>query len=109
DLFLHAADLIDLNGTSFSADIRGITMSAATLNLSNLVFPEGSVASLNSKLGQVNFVNSDHPAFQRGKVNFHNVSYGDFYLQSAADLDSPYGANGNIAIGTLKNPAKLPT
>jgi hypothetical protein len=105
DLFLYAADLIDLNSTVFSNNIRGITMAAATINLTNIDFPATSVVSLNSKNGQLNFGSSTN----NGKVNFNNVSYGGNLLISPGDLSSPFGANGNIAIGTLANPAALPT
>jgi hypothetical protein len=113
DLYLHAADLIDLTGTvstnvMFSNNTRSITMAAATINLTNISFPAGSVASLNSKLGQTNF--SGGSVF--GKVNFNNVFYGTQILTSNADLfgaTSLNKANGNIAIGTLTAPAALPT
>jgi hypothetical protein len=103
DLYLRAADLIDLTSTGFSAGIRSITMSAATINLSNLSIPEGTVASFNSKLGVTNFGATKVP----GKVNFNNVSYGVLPLGSAADLTN--AARGNIAIGSLAAPAPLPT
>ncbi|MFA6959358.1 MAG: hypothetical protein WC205_01250 [Opitutaceae bacterium] len=105
DLYLYAANLIDLNSTSFSAGIRSITMSAATINLQNINFPEGSVASLNSKLGLLNFGSS---STTNGKINLTNVTYGYRPLNSAGDLTSPTGANGNIVTGTLANPAPLP-
>ena len=105
DLYLHAADLIDLNGTTFSNNIRGITMAAATINLANIDFPETSVVSLNSKLGQLSFGHST----SNGMVNFSNVSYGGNLIESPTDLTSPFGANGNIKIGTLAAPAPLPT
>ncbi|MCS6275592.1 MAG: hypothetical protein H2169_14765 [Opitutus sp.] len=114
DLYLRAADLIDLTGNSstgmmFSNNIRSITMAAATINLTNVSFPIGSVASLNSRdTGGVNF-GSSIP----GRVNFvSNVTYGTQTLTSTADLfgaTSQNKANGNIAIGTLTAPAVLPT
>ena len=113
DLYLHAADLIDLTGTNstnvmFTNNTRSITMAAATINLTNITFPVGSVASLNSKLGQTNFSGSSVV----GKVNFiNNVFYGTQSLTSNADLfgaTSLNKANGNIAIGTLTTPAALP-
>lgn len=105
DLYLHASDLIDLNNTRFSANIRGITMAAHTINLSYIDFPEGSTVSLNSKLGQLNFGSS----YNNGKVNFTGVSYGGNPIYGAGDLTSEFGARGNIKIGTLKNPAARPT
>ncbi len=109
DLYLHAADLIDLTGTTstnvmFSTNIRSITMAAATINLTNISFPDGSVASLNSKLGTTNFAGGS--VF--GKVNFNNVRYGTNVLGSDADLANKALANGNIAIGSLAAPAALP-
>ena len=99
DLYLYAADLIDLNATTFSAGIRSIKMASATINLSNLTIPEGSVASLNSKLGLTHFGSGPIP----GYVNFNNVSYGVTPLTALGD------ARGNIAVGTLAAPAPLPT
>lgn len=110
DLYLRASDLIDLNSTLFSANIRAITMSAATVNLTNIDFPEGSVASLNSSSGQIAFWSAvDTVPLNNGKVNFKTVSYGGNALTSLSDLTSPSGANGNIAIGSLASPAALPT
>lgn len=110
DLYLRASDLIDLNSTLFSANIRGITMAAATVNLTNINFPEGSVASLNSSSGQIAFWSAvDTVPLNNGKVNFKTVSYGGNALTSLSDLTSPAGANGNIAIGSLASPAALPT
>ena len=80
-------------------------MAAATINLANIDFPETSVVSLNSKLGQLSFGHST----SNGMVNFSNVSYGGNLIESPTDLTSPFGANGNIAIGTLAAPAPLPT
>ena len=109
-LYLHAADLIDLTGTStkamFSTEIRSITMAAATINLTNVNFPERSVASLNSKLGGVNFGTVKIP----GRVNFQDVTYGSepLFFDSGAPAQIG-GARGNIAIGTLASPATMPT
>jgi hypothetical protein len=105
DLYLYAADLIDLTSTNFSNGIRSIPMAAKTINLTNINFPNGSVASLNSKLGGVTFDGSKTV----GRVNFFNVSYGGNSLNSMGDLTSSVGAAGNIAIGTLANPAALPS
>ena len=108
DLYLHAADLIDLTGSPnnviFSNGIRSITMAAATINLTNINFPEGSVASLNSKLGQTNFNNGYAP----GKVNFINVTYGSS-SQFTDSTTFTTATRGNIAIGTLTAPAAIPT
>lgn len=108
-LFLHAADLIDLTSTGFNTGTRSITMAAHTINLSDIIFPEYSVISLNSKNGGINFVTHANNVFVPGTVNFKHVTYGSSgYLESQQDLTSQFGARGNIAIGTLKNPAGLP-
>ncbi len=99
---LYASNLIDLTATDFSAGIRSITMSAATINLTNIVFPDSSVASLNSKLGQLNFGSS-----APGKVNLTDVRYGTSDILDANNFSS--ATRGNIRIGTLANPAALPT
>ena len=104
NLYLHASDLIDLNATGFSANIRSITMAAATINLSNLVFPEGSVASLNSKFGQVNF----GPDSKYGWVNFDNVRYGNSENPALTSGNFANQTRGNVVFGTLKNPASSP-
>ena len=113
DLYLHASDLIELTGdnstgTMFSNGIRSITMAAATINLTNINFPAGSVASLNSKFLGVNFISGSTPPTP-GLVNFKNVSYGGAALANTGDLSATAKANGNIAIGTLAAPATLPT
>jgi hypothetical protein len=104
DLYLHAADLIDLTSTNFSNGIRSITMSAATINLTNINFPNGSVAALNSKLGGVTFDGSRTV----GRVNFSNVSYNGTVLGSTADLSDPAKAAGNIRIGSFAAPVAPP-
>jgi hypothetical protein len=104
DLYLHAADLIDLTSTNFSNNIRSITMSAATINLTNVNFPNGSVAALNSKLGGVTFDGSRTV----GRVNFDNVRYNGTVLGSTADLSDPAKAAGNIRIGSFAAPVVPP-
>ena len=108
DLYLHAADQIDLTGNSttgtmFSNGIRSITMSAATINLTNINFPANSVASLNSTLGQTNFGTTKI----QGKVNFNNVTYGGGSVLDSTNFTT--ATQGRIAIGTLENPAQMPT
>lgn len=81
-------------------------MAAATINLTNVNFPEGSVASLKTKLGGVNFGAVKIP----GRVNFQNVTYaGQTLFQVTGQPSQVGGARGNIAIGTLTNPAPMPT
>ncbi|MBC8040233.1 MAG: FecR domain-containing protein [Opitutaceae bacterium] len=93
DLHLYAADRIDLNSTAFAATIANIRMSAATINLANLTFPDGSNVELRSKLGVANFGSS---AF--GKVNFiSNVSYGPVVITNQTILNTI----PQIQIGTL--------
>ena len=84
DVYLHAADLIDLNSTAFSAGIRSITMAAATINLTNITFRDGVDVTLKSKLGIANFGSSEI-----GKVNFiSNVSYGSTAITDQQTLDA---------------------
>ncbi len=93
DLYLYAADLIDLNSTTFAATIANIRMSAATINLTNITFLTGSNVELRSKLGVANFGSS-----VLGKVNFiSNVNYGATAITNQTIL------NGipQIQIGTL--------
>lgn len=113
DIFLRASTLVDLEGVTFANGVRAITIEAATLNLANLDFPEGSVIALNSKLGGLGSA-SRYPNFdgssQIGRVNFlRDVSYGGvnnvMFDQASFDLRS----RGNITIGTLQNPATPPT
>ena len=69
---LLAADLVSLNNTTFGSYVTSITISAATINLANTTFRDGTSVYLNSKLGQANFGSS-----KIGYVNFiQNVNYG---------------------------------
>lgn len=112
DIYLRASTLVDLNGVGFSPQVRAITIEAATINLANLDFPEGSVVALNSKLGGMGSGNR-YPNFDGtsmpGRVNFlYDVSYGGRanIMDSEASFD--LHSRGNIVLGTLQNPAVLP-
>ncbi|MBC8009147.1 MAG: hypothetical protein H7067_03515 [Burkholderiales bacterium] len=112
-LYLRAADLIELNDVRFSTNIRSISMSAVTLNLYNIAFHDGARIALNSKLGGTDATGSGsgpYPTFNignvTGRVNFINVTYGGYLLDSASAFDT-YGIN--IKLGTLQNPAVPPT
>jgi len=110
DVYLRASTLVDLDGVSFSSHVRAITIEAATINLANLDFPEGSVVALNSKLGGLG-ENGRYPNFgysEPGRVNFiQNVSYGGAEMHNEQSFDS--ASRGNIAIGSFANPATPPT
>lgn len=110
DVNLRASSLIDLQSVSFSAGVRAIRMDAATINLAYTDIPAGAVVSLNSKLGGMGTGNR-YPNFGSsltGRVNFiAGVSYGGVDMIDEATFDS--ASRGNIAIGTLRNPASLPT
>lgn len=110
DVALRASTLIDLQSVSFSAGVRAITMEAATINLAYLDFPEGSVLSLNSKLGGMGTGNR-YPNFGPslpGRVNFiDGVTYGGALMDDEPSFDS--ASRGNISVGTLQNRAPLPT
>lgn len=98
-LHLNASDLIDLNGVSFGNNIRSITMEAATINLANIYFNNGSVIALNSRDGG----NPNFGSSIVGRVNFiSNVKYAGHLLDGQEQFDA-YGKN--IKIGTLANPA----
>ena len=99
---LRAADLVELEDVRFSTDVRSLTASAATLNLMNVRFNEGMVASLNSKDGEAHFGSS-----KTGAVNFiHGNSYGGVTFDGSNFLSV---TRGNLAIGSLAHPAALPT
>ncbi len=103
DLHLRASDLIDLENVSVSAGVRAITMAAVTINLSNFDFPEGSVAALTSRDGDLRF-GSDARV---GSVNFKsNVTYGGELMFDHASFHS--ASRDNIAIGSFDTPAQLP-
>ncbi|MFH1498758.1 MAG: FecR family protein [Verrucomicrobiota bacterium] len=98
-LHLNASDLIDLNGVSFGTNIRSITMEAATINLANVHFNNGSVVALNSRDGG----NPNFGSSITGRINFiTNVKYAGHLLDSQEQFDA-YGIN--IKTGTLANPA----
>jgi len=111
DLYLSAADLIDLTGNistriMFDPNIRSISMAAVTINLTNIDFPGGSVASLNSRNLGINFITGSTPPTV-GMVNFKNVTYGNGPVLNSSNFSS--ATLGRIAIGTLANPAPMPT
>ncbi len=110
DIALRASTLIDLQNVSFMSGVRAITMEAATINLAYLDFPEGSVLSLNSKLGGMGTGNR-YPNFGSslpGRVNFiDGVTYGGNLMDDEPSFDA--ASRGNISIGTLQNRAPLPT
>ena len=109
DIALRASTLIDLQNVSFMSGVRAITMEAATINLAYLDFPEGSVLSLNSKLGGMGTGNR-YPNFGAslpGRVNFiDGVTYGGALMDDEPSFDA--ASRGNISIGTLQNRAPLP-
>lgn len=55
---LRASDLVSLNNVTFGPKVTGILAAAATINLSNVTFKEGTYVELYSKLGQANFGSS---------------------------------------------------
>lgn len=98
---LRAADLVSLNHTRFGPNITDVIIAAATINLANLTFNEGSVVQLYSKLGSANFGSSVF-----GKVNFiTNVKYGETTLTSENFGDGVRGESdvtgGRVTIDTL--------
>ena len=91
---LRAADLISLNNTRFGEGVRNILVAAATINLSNVTFRDGSYVELYSKFGEANFGSSKF-----GYVNFiKNVNYGETNI-NATTLPTLQ----NIKIDTLEN------
>ncbi|MFA6962742.1 MAG: FecR family protein [Opitutaceae bacterium] len=84
---LHAADLVDLNSTQFSSGVGSILIEAATINLRNITFSEGTFIDLNSKYGSAHFGSSLF-----GYVNFiSNVYYGETLLTFANFNDDVRG------------------
>ncbi len=72
-VWLQAADLVSLNNVRFGSYVSDIMIAAATINLANTTFPDGSHVDLVSKLGEANFGSS-----KVGYVNFiQNVNYGE--------------------------------
>jgi hypothetical protein len=103
DLYLHAANLIDLTSTNFSNGIRSINMAAATINLTNVNFPAGSSVYLNSRdSGGVHFGTSI-----TGRVNFiSGVSYGGTVILSSGNEGATSLAGGKILIGSFGVPVQ---
>ncbi len=113
NISLAAGDLIDLNNTRFSANARGILMDAITINLSNIDFPEGTTAALNSRDGGTADGSTGTGIYPHwgsptvGRVNFlSGVTYGGQPLDYTTQFDN--NARGNIAIGSQATPAALP-
>ena len=74
-------------------------MSAMTINLTNITFPENSDVYLNSLHGPINGKYPNFGASVYGRVNFiRDVSYGTHLLNSVSTFD----AHGNrVIIGSL--------
>lgn len=96
---LRAADLVSLNNVSFGPNVTDLIVAAATVNVANTTFNEGSYVSLYSKFGQANFGSSKF-----GHVNFiTNVNYGSTPV-NATTLPTL----NNIYIGTLEQSLSNP-
>ena len=78
---------------------REIIMSAMTINLTSITFPENSDVFLNSLYGPMNDKYPNFGASLYGRVNFiRDVRYGTQLLNSVSTFD----AHGNrIIIGSL--------
>lgn len=74
---LSAGDTLTVNGTTLSS-VANISLSARTVNLSNINFPAGSIVTLYSQFGLLaGNANSGNQASVPGHVNFLiNVNYG---------------------------------
>ncbi len=89
---LRASDLVSLNNTSFGPYVTSILIEAATINLANITFRDGTYVDLNSKFGEANFGSSKF-----GYVNFiKNVNYGTTAVTAETLPDLT-----NIKIGVL--------
>jgi hypothetical protein len=89
---LRASDLVSLNNTSFGPYVTSILIEAATINLANVTFRDGSHVDLNSKFGEANFGSSKF-----GYVNFiKNVNYGETNINATT-----LPGLTNIKIGVL--------
>lgn len=100
---LRAADEVSLAHVRFGSNISSVLIAAATINLANVKFEDGSYVGLYSKYGSANFNGSS----QFGKVNFiTNVKYGDTLLTEGNFGDGVRGENdvtgGRVHIGTLQ-------
>ena len=93
---LRAADLVSLNNVTFGPNVTDVLVAAATINLSNLTFNEGSYVKLFSKFGEANFGSSKF-----GYVNFiKNVNYGSTAI-NATTLPTLIDQE-KVYIGTLE-------
>jgi len=98
EVFLLASNLVDLNNTKFGANVSYILIEAATINLANIQFPEGSYVALGSKLGSANFGSSVF-----GKVNFiTNVKYGETVLNAGNFGDDIRGTQNDVTGGNVQ-------
>lgn len=94
---LRASDLVSLNNTRFGDGVGSILVAAATINLSNVTFKEGTYVELYSKLGQANFGSSKF-----GYVNFiKDVNYGETNI-NATTLPTLIDQE-KVRIDTLQN------
>jgi len=97
--FVHLLAYNQIDAENLSLNTRKIIMSAMTINLTNITFPDGSDVNLKSLYGPDN---GKYPIFgesKYGRVNFiRDVRYGSQLLNSVSSFD----AHGNrIIIGSL--------
>ena len=97
--FIHVLAAKQIDAEQLSIRTREIIMSAVTINLTSVSFPDNSDVYLNSAHGPINGKYPNFGTSQFGRVNFiRDVKYGAYLLNSTTSFD----AHGNrISIGSL--------
>ena len=97
--FVHVLAYNQIDAENLSLKTREIIMSAMTINLTSITFPENSDVFLNSLYGPMNGKYPNFGDSLYGRVNFiRDVRYGTQLLNSVSTFD----AHGNrIIIGSL--------
>ena len=89
----------EINAQQLSFQTREIIMSAITINLADVTFPNGSTIMLNSAYGGLEGKYPNFGSSQYGRVNFINsVRYGESLIDGRSAFDA---TGGKITIGKL--------
>jgi hypothetical protein len=100
-IHLEAFTSISIDGMQFSGQLQNIYMEAITVDLRNILFPEGSTVHLSSQFGGLDGIYPNFGSSEIGRVNFiENVGYHQTIINDRATFDQ---FQNNIIISPLNS------
>jgi hypothetical protein len=100
-IHLEAFTSISIDGMQFSGQLQNIYMEAITIDLRNILFPEGSTVHLSSQFGGIDGIYPNFGSSEIGRVNFiENVGYHQTIINDRATFDQ---FQNNIIISPLNS------